>query len=141
MSAADSWESTAAGLVRRAAGVAPSPVMAPLPDGMLAGHVGPVSLAEVESRRGQAEEFHRQWSDVLATQKQLVAEGWPGRIISHPDTRQPWQKALDASAVAAQSVVETAGAGETLSTGMQERIIERMAAAEERQRQSVAGPT
>jgi hypothetical protein len=133
----DNWESTPAGVARRAAGVAPAPVLAPLPDGMVAGPVEPVTPADIESRRADHEVFERAWSDVLATQRQIIRDGWQGCFIDHPDTRQPWQKAMDASALAAQAIVETAGPGETLST--ERDAAERFRRAQ--QRQDVAGAT
>jgi hypothetical protein len=129
------WQSTLAGTFRRAAMPQRAPEFPPAPEGI--GHIGPLTVAEVEARRADHEVFERAWSTVLATQRQIAAEGWPGVIVDVPDTRPAVLKAMDAAVVAAGAVVEVAGPGELLSTVRDARA--RFVAAVARQ--DVAGPS
>jgi hypothetical protein len=132
VNAPQEWESTPAGILRRAAGAVPEPAFPPPPG---AGLVAPTEPAELESRRVQHEEFTRAWAPVLATQHQLAAQGWPGRIIPVPDTRPAPLKALDMAVAAAKSMTEVTGPGlPPLSTERAARA--RFEAAQERQEAS-----
>jgi hypothetical protein len=73
-----------------------------------------VTAAEAAANRPAHEMFERAWQSALATQKELAASGWPGMVVDLPGTRPAVLKAMDAAVVAAQSVVQVAGPGESL---------------------------
>jgi hypothetical protein len=135
MNAPQSWDETLGALARRAHRPASGPAFPPAPPGV--GWVAPQTEAEVESRRADKERFEEARAEPLAIQRQLARDGWPGAFIDIPDTRPAVLKAMDLAGIAARSVVEVAGPGETLSTDRD--AAERFRRAQ--WRQDVAGPT